>query len=228
MKKTLPAVFCTHRENDLIEALYQSGYMPELADNAADAIQRAENGTAVLILADDYPRRGTVLSKEILDAARSKQLRLYIEFPESVLGVPTGEAQTIQYERLIAPDGFFGAMEKGSILMLNGCWHRPYFEKKPGALCLAKAAGYDRLAFGLPEKSIAVLDTLDEQNDVWIATSALSNFITGRYAPQCRWKALWEALLAQLGMEGVELTWKPHVDIEAKQDEPLDANSTLR
>lgn len=225
MKQKLPALFCARRENDLIEALHQSGYAPELAEDTFAAIARAENGTAVLILADDYPRRGTVLTPEMLELARQKHLRLYIEYPESVLGTATGEAQTILYERLIAPDGFFGAMENGAILMINGCWYRPYFQKQPGALCLAKAAGYDQLAFGLPEKCITLLDTLDEQRDVWIAVSALSNFITGRYAPQCRWKALWEALLAQLGLEGIQLAWKPHVGIAAQEHEPLEANA---
>lgn len=225
MSKTLPAIFCAQNENDLIVALRQSGYEPVLASSGMDAIERAENGTAVLVLADEYPRRGTALTQEMLDAARQKQLRLYIEYPASVLGTATGEAQDIHYERLIAPNGFFGAMETGALMMLNGCWYRPYFEKKPGALCLAKVAGYDQLAFEMPDQCVTVLDTLDEQNDVWIAVSALSNFITGRYAPQNRWKALLETLLAQLGLQGVKLTWKPHVGIVAQEEEALADNA---
>ncbi len=225
MGKKLSAVFCARRENDLIDALHQSGYLPELTTNPSEAIARAETGMAVLILADEYPRRGTILTQEMIDAARAKQLKLYVEYPESVLSMPTGEAQTILYERLIAPDGFFGAMDSGAILMLNGCWYRPYFTKKPGMLCLAKAAGYDRLAFGLPQDCVNVLDTLDEQGDAWIAVSSLSNFITGRYAPQQRWKTLWETLLAQLGLKGIELTWKPHVGIAAQKEEPLESDA---
>lgn len=225
MGKKLSAVFCAKNENNLIDALRQSGYAPQLAPNALEAIRSAQDGTAVLILADDYPRRGTLFTQEMLDAARAKKLRLYIEYPETVLGETTGEAQTIRYERLVAPDGFFGAMEPGAILMLNGCWYRPYFKHTPGALCLAKVAGYDQLAFGLPEQCVTVLDTLDGCGDVFIAVSALSNFITGRYAPEQRWKALWEALLAQLGLGQIDLTWKSHVGIAAQENEPLPENA---
>lgn len=228
MGKKLSAVLCAGRENDLVSALYQSGYEPELASDAFEAIERAQPGTAVLVLADEYPCHGTQLTQEMLSAARAKQLKLYVEYPESVLGVPTGEEKTIRYERLVAPDGFCGAMEAGAILMLNGCWYKPYFEKKPGLLCLAKVAGYDRLAFGLPEENVPVLDYLDAQQDVLIAVSALSNFITARYAPEKRWKALLEKLLELLGLGEITLTWKPNVGIEAGAAEPLAPDAIKR
>ena len=147
------------------------------------AVQRAQPGGAVFLLANEYPRRGIVLDRELLDSARQKRLKLYVEYPERVLGVETGEAQTIVFERLVAPDGFMGALEKGALLMLNGCWHRPYFKNGPGMLCLAKVAGYDRMAFGLPEKYDAVLDWLDDKQDVLLATSCLSQFVTARCLP---------------------------------------------
>lgn len=224
MKRELPAVFCAGKENDLIAALMQSGYEPRLSQTALEAVERADEGEAILLLADEYPRRGTQLDAALLERARVKRLRLYVEYPESVLGTPTGEMQTIQYERLVVPDGFFGAVEPGAIVMINGCWHRPYFAQGTGLLCLAKVAGYDRIVYGLPEECTPVLDYLDEQKDVLIATTGLSHFITGRYAPTARWKALWEALLAQLGIR-VTLSWKAHVGIQAGAKEPLSSDA---
>jgi len=225
MNGAFSAVFCAKRQNNLVDALIKSGYRPELADSPDEAVTRAQNGSAVLILADEYPGRGTCLTRELLEKARGKRLRLYMEYPESVLGEATEEPRSILYERLIAPDGFFGSMEKGAILMLNGCWYRAYFKKKPGLLCLAKAAGYDRLAFSLPDDCIPLLDTLSEKGDVFIAVSALSNFITARHAPACRWKKLWEALLAALGLEGVNLNWTPDAVLTAQADEPLNEDA---
>ena len=219
--RKLPAVFCTSGRNDLIEALIRSGYSPVCEADPDEAVSRAEQGTAVLILADGYPGKGTALTGPLLESARKKHLMLYIEYPESVLGVPTGEPLEAHYERLIAPDGFFGAVEKGAIMMLNGCWYRPFFTGRPGSLCLARAAGYDRLAYGLPENSVTVLDTLDDSGDVWISVSSLSNFITARYAPAARWKAIWETLLSRIGVKDVDLTWMPRAGLTAGKDEKL-------
>lgn len=222
MVQELPAVFCAGEENDLIDALRQSGYAPRRCAQALEAIEQAGVGEAVLVLADAYPRAGTCLTAQMLGRARAKRVRLYVEYPEHVLGVPTGEAQTVVHERLIAPDGLAGAIEAGAILTPHGCWYRPYFEPGRGILCIAKVAGYDRLAFDLPKDGVDALDYLDERQDVLIATTGLSHFITGRYAPAMRWKAVWEALLRMLGIRAT-LMWRPHVDIQADIREALPA-----
>ena len=221
MEKALRAVFCTQMQNDLVRTLRQSGCAVRLAQSAEEAVSAAQPGEAVFLLADSYPRRGTTLTRELLDCAREKNLRLYVEYPEKVFDDETAAPQTILYERLIAPDGFFGAMEPGSILLLNGCWHRRYFTEGPGLLCLAKVAGYDTLAYGLPEKLDVILDWLDEKQDVLISTSCLSSFVSGRYAPTGRWRALWQALLSRMGLGEIELTWQPVVSVEAGPDEAL-------
>lgn len=219
--KTLRAVFCADRQNDLIRALRESGYEPKLAENAGEAVSLAGEGEAVFLLADGYPVRGTVLTPELLDAARAKALRLYIEYPEEIGGVQTGEPQTILFERIVAPDGFMGAMEPASLLMINGCWYRRWCEKRRGLLCLAKAAGYDTAVYGLPEEYEVMLDWLDGKKDVLVAASALSRFIAGRYAPTQRWRALWQKVLEIMGLGEISLTWTPDVTIEAGREEAM-------
>ena len=228
MGKPLNAVFCAEAQNDLVSALRQSGCSPALADSPDAAIAAAPEGGAVFLLADGYPASGTLLTEEALATARAKSLKLYVEYPERILGRATQEPETIRFERLIAPDGFFGAMEKGSILMLNGCWYRRFTEKRPGLLCLGTVAGFDRLAFGMPEETVTILDWLDERRDVLIAASCLSSFITGRYAPTGRWRALWEALLQQMGAGTVALQWKGTVSVEAGEHEPLPTDAVRR
>ncbi len=225
MKQELCAVFCTKSSGDLIQALRESGHAARTAETMESAIRAAEEGGAVFCLADDYPRRGTVLTKELLEAARAKKVKLYIEYPEEILGEKTGDMKDILFERVIAPDGFMGCMEPGSILMLNGCWHRPYFKKGPGMLCLAKAAGYDRIVYGLPENYDVLLDWLDAKQDVLVATSCMSHFITGRYAPTGRWRALWQQILKLMGLGEMELCWTPDVTIEAGREEALGSDA---
>ena len=219
--KTLRAVFCADRQNDLIRALRESGYEARVVQVAGEAVSLAGEGEAVFLLADGYPVRGTVLTPELLDAARAKVLRLYIEYPEEICGVQTGEPQTILFERIVAPDGFMGAMEPGSLLMINGCWYRRWCEKRRGLLCLAKAAGYDTAVYGLPEEYEVMLDWLDGKKDVLVAASALSRFIAGRYAPTQRWRALWQKVLEIMGLGEISLTWTPDVTIEAGREEAM-------
>ncbi len=221
MNQSIHAVFCTKKSGDLSQALRESGYSYQTADSIEEAIALSEEGGAVFSLADEYPRRGTVLTREALEAARVKHIKLYIEYPEEVLGEKTGEMKNILFERAIAPDGFMGCMEPGSILMINGCWHRPYFTKGPGMLCLAKAAGYDRIVYGLPERYDVLLDWLDERQDVLVATSCLSHFITGRYAPTGRWRALWQQIMKMMGLGEINLRWTPDVTIEAGREDVL-------
>ena len=109
MGKRLSAVFCAKKENNLVDALRQSGYAPQLAENAMEAIELAEQGTAVFLLADHYPSRGTQLTQEMLDAARAKQLKLYVvwwahETPRWRTGGSRGEVG-VSSESLTLPRG---------------------------------------------------------------------------------------------------------------------------
>lgn len=228
MSMNLSAVFCANERNDLISALCQSGYAPVLAGSPEEALDKAPEGGAVFLLADEYPCKGTELTADMLARVRGKGVKLFIEYPQRVLGKETGEPQTIVYERLVAPDGFFGSMEEGAILMLNGCWHRPFHEKGMGLLCLAKVAGYDRIVYGMPEKYDTVLDWLDEKKDVLVATSGMSSFITGRYAPAARWRVLWQRLLREMGLGEVALRWAEDVTIVADEHSPLPAYAVRR
>lgn len=225
MEKVLNAVFCAGEKSDLVRALRESGYRVQLAESAEQAIACAAEGDAVFLLAEEYPVRGTALDSSLLDSARAKRLRLYIEYPEEMLGEQTDEPQTILFERLIAPEGMMGCMEPGSILMINGCWYRDCLKGGKGMLCLAKAAGYDRIVYGLPDRYIGMLDWLDEKKDVLVAASALSHFITGRYAPTQKWRVLWQKLLEMMGLSGIELHWTPDVTIEADREAALPADA---
>src|SRR5690242_1843896 len=70
-------VFSCNQDNDLFRLLPGS----ERVDTPAEAIERADEGTGVLILADGYPQQRTAIPADLFDRARAKHLRLYVEYP---------------------------------------------------------------------------------------------------------------------------------------------------
>jgi hypothetical protein len=90
-------------------------------------------------------------------------------------------------------------------------------------LAVARVAGYDRAAYGLPADTRPILFTLPGSPAVLVATSALSHFVRGRYGPQEAWQTLWQRLLHWLapGEELPDLRWTPTVRVQAGPEDRL-------
>src|SRR4029079_11597382 len=71
-------VLCCSERNDLYVALggVKSG-IPRF-EGAAQAVERAPEGTGVLVLAEGYPAERTALDEEFFATAEKKRLRLYV------------------------------------------------------------------------------------------------------------------------------------------------------
>jgi len=194
-------------------------------------VKKAEDSAGILILADDYPIQTVVINQDVLNLARSKNLKMYIEYPLSIEGLNFGEPSNTRYERLVVSSDFFaGKLEKDTIMMLNGCWYLP-LEKDTNInhivhLCMAKVAGYSKIAFGLPDVTFPILFQKNDNENILIAASCLSNFVTARYAPYNCWKNLWEYILQWISSNRHEfnLTWEPTVRPSYKKDELLPEN----
>src|SRR5688572_3257977 len=88
---------CGSGENDLVHALPAEEV--RRCNSAAEAIERAEEGSAVMVLAGSYPQKRTELPKDFLRRARAKRLRLYVEYPASLEGVALPEERKVTWER---------------------------------------------------------------------------------------------------------------------------------
>jgi hypothetical protein len=167
----------------------------------------------------------------------AKHLRLYLEYPSSVPGLALGEPRPAQWERAVVSSRFFAPeLEHGSILTPHGCWflpvdrgpaHRPdpidaQSEGTNVLLALARVAGYDTAIYGLPRDTHPLLLKLPHAH-VLVATSALSLFIRGRFAPRESWRALWGRLLRWLEPDAdlPGLAWTPLVRVEAGPETEL-------
>ena len=71
----------TSGANDLSEVLTQSGLCCRAFAAPEQALRETETGDALLLLADGWPDRPTVLPESVAAAAREGTRRVLIEFP---------------------------------------------------------------------------------------------------------------------------------------------------
>jgi GNAT superfamily N-acetyltransferase len=187
--------------NDLYASIVKGGMQPDRFATAREAIEHARPETGVLLLADGYPGKRTVIDDDVLHLAHEKHLRLYIEYPQALPDLNFGTPRGVTWERAVVASDKFAPdhLPKLSILASHGCQFLPIETAEPD-LVLARVAGYDRAVFGLPKTTMPLLFRT-AQGD-WVATTKLSNFITGRYAPAPQWLALWARVLADLASPG--------------------------
>jgi hypothetical protein len=191
---SIPLLLVCNAANDLLGVLERSGYHCGKAPSLTEAVQNAPESSAVLVLADAYPRAELTVRQQDLALAAAKQLRLYIEYPADLPGYAIAEPCSTTWERLVVSSDFFGSrLKPQTILVQHGCWYMPIVADEPH-LVVARVAGYRHAVFGIPQEAKPILFTLPQQS-VMVATTKLSQFVTGRYAPHKDWQSLWESLL---------------------------------
>jgi drug/metabolite transporter (DMT)-like permease len=227
-------VFCCQAGNDLYRAIggEKSG-CPRFA-TPAEAVRTATNGAGVLILADGYPEKRTVVAPAALDQAAQKHLRLYVEYPADLPGVQFGPPAAIKLERGVVTSEIFGdALPPLRIVMINGCRYLPLTGEtsslKPH-LVLARVAGVDAAVFGLKDTATQPLLFDHPRGNLLVATTKLSHFITGRYMPQTAWRTIWQTIFARLrpGVPPPPFAWTPTVRPSFGRNEPLPADVELQ
>lgn len=219
----LRLVFCCRPENDLYRVVTAGGRAFSRFDTPAEAVAQAPEGAGVLLLADGYPQKTTPLDAALFEQARARRLRLYVEYPSALPGLEVGPPRATGWERAVVSSDFFGpALEKLRILALHDCHYVPVAAAEPH-LVVARVAGFDTAVYGLPKSASPLL--FQHSDGLLVATTKLSQFVTGRYAPEEAWQAIWQAILQWLapGAQVPELRWTPSVRPSYGAKEPLPA-----
>lgn len=186
-------LFCRSPENDLYKLIQNEKLPLSRYENLEQLLVEAKKGMGIIVVADNYPSKKVAITKKQYDLIRQKNLRLYIEFPESIPGQMPAETYAASLERAVISSDFFGSTLPGmSILGINGCHIIPVNTDKP-LICLAKVAGFDHAIYGLSETQVYPLLYLDK--NFLIATTKLSDFKKARFGPSGSWKKVWESLL---------------------------------
>jgi len=203
-----------NKGNDLYQVLVDNDISCRRFDNPSQAVTHAPSNAGVLILAQDYPLAATHIEPSILDEASQKNLRLYIEFPRRIEGIQLGRIQTSPLARCVVTSDLFGeTLAPMRILAIHGCRFVTVEHDTPH-LVLARVAGYNTAVYGLPPEDVhPILFEHPTRDGMLIATTKLSQFVTGRYGPRRAWQHLWKVVLQWLDPEIVieSLKWNESV-----------------
>ena len=230
------AVSC-RENNDLYRVLGENGIEVQRFDTPPEAVNAAAEGAGVMILADGYPEKTTPLDAAIFEMAARKKLRLYVEYPSMLPGLDVGQPLTNKkgqhgsnLDRQVITSGAFGpALPEMSIIMVQGCRYVPVKVANPH-IVVAQVAGYNRAEFGLPEKDVWPILFEHPRGGILVATTKLSHFVTGRYAPADAWPYVWRMVLEWLqpGSKAKTLRWTPLVRPTYGGREKLPADAEIQ
>lgn len=230
----LPVALMCERENKIIISsdktnnlytIIKNNKLPHSRyDSPEEALNNVRKGDVLLILADNYPEKQTEISDHFYRTLKKKNCRTYIEYPSHIPDFEPGEVIKADKERVVINTNLFmHALDSLSILGLNGLHYISGKTKIESPLIVtARVAGFNRAIYGLPEKSDPLLFQLSD-SPVLVSTTSLSNFISGRYAPQQAWGLLWKEILEYLLPEKEinALLWDPEVRTTYEKDEQL-------
>jgi hypothetical protein len=226
--KTTISLSCIEN-NDLYLTLKENKIACIRYSTPEEAINKAGEGTGVMILADGYPEKTTVLDAELFERAHIKKLRLYVEYPSYLPGAELGSPRGTHWERAVISSGAFApALQKLRIIAIHDCHFVPMKAENPD-IVIARIAGFDSAVYGLPNETFPVLSELPQTPDkgeLLIATTKLSQFRTARYAPSDAWGAIWTHILEWLqpGIKIAGLKWNADVRPSYTADENLPAD----
>jgi hypothetical protein len=189
--------FCCSPTNDLYLAV--AGHRFTRFESPRTALEGAPEHTAVLILADGYPEHTTTLVSDELDLAKRKNLRLFVEYPSALPGLEIGAPRMAAWERVVvSSEKFAPSLPLRHILSAHECRYLPIVGVSNADLGIARVAGYDSAVFGIPEKdAFPILFEIPERH-LFVATTKLSGFVSGRFAPAHDWLTLWQHILFAL------------------------------
>jgi len=221
-----PAIFVTCRpDNDLWRVLQSNGVDTRRFAHAEQTVAAAPAGSGVLILADGYPDKTTVVESSVFAAASAKNLRIYIEYPAGVPGLKIAAPVNAGVERAVVSSDFFEPqLERLRILAINAKRFVGIEAARPH-LVMARVAGFDTAVYGLPAKTHPILAEHPAGN-ILVSTTKLSHFVTGRYAPTDAVAAMWGRILAWAapGAKVPPLRWTETVRASYGPNETLPRN----
>ena len=114
---------------------------------------------------------------EGFERVKSKNIRLYIEYPNSLPGLKTGAIQKTEWERgVVTSDAFGKSLEKMRILTIHDCHYVQVKAKNPH-LVVAKVAGVDKAIYGLDSTMTNPILFEQPNANILVSTTKLSQFI---------------------------------------------------
>ncbi len=219
-------ILACRENNDLYRVLTENGVAHSRFDTPDKAVKAAASGAGVLLLADDYPEKTNLVGPDVWEEAKRKKLRLYVEYPATLPGMEVGGPRKDHVLRGVVATDFFGSeLAPMRIVSINGLTFVPVKAEK-ASLVAARVAGFDKAVFGLPPETHPILFEAAD-GGLLVATTKLSHFVTGRYAPTQDWQTIWKGVLGWLQPErtAATLVWTPSVRPSYAREAALPGNA---
>jgi hypothetical protein len=196
VKQPKTLYFYGNIDNDLYKLLRNEGFKVTLCSNPLAAIQAAPDGTPVFLIAATYPEKDPQMqiTTSMLNQASAKNLRLYIECPDSYPGldIAAKPVETTLERGVVTTDIFGNSLDSMSLLGIHDCFLWPS-NVKNSLIVMAKVAGVDKAKYGLTHTVVYPL--LCKEGNNFVAFGGLSNFEKGRYGPARRIQTVWNYIL---------------------------------
>ena len=234
------SVVTTDLDNDLVTTLNANYKGISVYSTLGAALDAAvENETkGIMVLADNYPNNTTAISTADAQRIADLGLRVYVEYPSNndALGIVGYDGtKAMDYDRAIVIDDEAMGMEIYSLLYVHGAKYLTKTDISNSWLVAAKVAGYDTVEYYDEETGeltdctpYSMIET-NEAGNILIASTKLSQFIGGRYAPYARWQSLWMSVVSWVAGEdrdGVKtLEWTPAVNPNYGPEDELADNA---
>ncbi|MFT4567935.1 MAG: hypothetical protein ACI9FN_002903 [Saprospiraceae bacterium] len=203
-------IYC-QPDNDLFKLLNTNGFKCNLHDNIETALESTPKNGALLILAKKYPLAKTILPVNFYQIIKSKNLRVYLEFPDRIGLENTGEIKSTKKERFVVASDFFGEKLSPMSILDAGLYFYIDFPVQEAYLKGANVAGFQKAVYGL--ENTPNVPILFEDGNVLISTTKLSDFNKSRYSPLKAWQSTIHGILSHLSIEMTDgaVKWNPIV-----------------
>lgn len=191
-----PILVAGNVNNDIVVLLKKNQIPFRLFTSPAKAIAKAQQKDAVLLLADGYPSQKVALNKKAQKRIRKKNLRVFIEFPQSVPGINlSSDTQRIILERGVVNTSQIKGVDTLSILAIHDHVFIPAKVSHP-YIVLGKVAGFKKADYGIDD--VKTYPLLFSNSPFLISTSKISDVISSRFGPTKAWMNVWNFILREL------------------------------
>ena len=189
-------------DNDLVNLLEKERFKIIRGDSMSKTLESAKPGSAVILVANEYPEKPQILSEKDLGTIKEKGLRVFAEFANIESG--DHELKEIGVERVVVTEPIGDNLKPMDLLTINRAVYIKTEATDP-MMVIARVAGFDTAVYGLEDTPYDPLVFKDGEN-LWISTSKLTDFARLRFMPESKWKPFWENILSEL--TGNEVTFK--------------------
>jgi len=209
-------------KNEILVGLKRTGVKVSVCQTPEQAVQKAEDGSAVMLLCEGQAEQPQAISQSLIDDAKAKKLRLYIEYAK-LPGKGDPKQRTCQWERAIVSSTIFGnELDQKRILTIHAT---PFIEQAASNpwIVIGRVAGFDSAVFGIPKTSWPLL--YEFEPGILVCTTKLSRFDEARFAPVQAWQQVWVHVLKYLSLPSSRLSIEPSVRPSYSKSQKLKAGA---